>query len=176
MAPGFPTPFGIEANAHALGRYAALCQDAGIVPIVEPEVLMDGDHTIERCEAVTDDVLETVFDQLFAHRVYLEGIVLKPNMVDRRQEVPATAPRRSRWPRQRCVASSVMCRQRCRASHSFRVARAKPKRRCTSIVMNKLGGLPWALTFSYGRALQDSALQGLGAASRRISRQASRRS
>ena len=71
----------ISANAEALARYAALCQEAGIVPIVEPEVLMDGDHPIARCEEVTGGVLQTVFDHLFAARIFLEGMVLKPNMV-----------------------------------------------------------------------------------------------
>src|SRR5947208_4040057 len=81
IADGIPTAFAIEANAHALARYAALCQENDIVPIVEPEVLMDGAHSIERCEEVTSATLQTVFDQLFAHRILLEGMVLKPNMV-----------------------------------------------------------------------------------------------
>lgn len=76
-----PTEYGIAANAHALARYAALCQELDIVPIVEPEVLMDGSHTIERCEAVTSRVLERVFTELDAHRVFFEGMLLKPNMV-----------------------------------------------------------------------------------------------
>ena len=71
----------IEANAHALARYAALCQEAGLVPVVEPEVLMDGEHSLEQCYKVTDEVLRTVFSQLFAQRVMLEGMILKPNMV-----------------------------------------------------------------------------------------------
>jgi fructose-bisphosphate aldolase, class I len=81
IAAGIPTRFAIEANAHALARYAALCQEQNIVPIVEPEVLMDGGHTLERCEEVTGVTLQAVFDQLRDHRVHLEGIVLKPNMV-----------------------------------------------------------------------------------------------
>ena len=81
IAEGIPTSFAIEANAHALARYAALCQENGIVPIVEPEVLMDGAHSIERCEEVTSSVLQTVFNQLFEHRIALEGMVLKPNMI-----------------------------------------------------------------------------------------------
>ncbi|MEO8839581.1 MAG: class I fructose-bisphosphate aldolase, partial [Herbaspirillum sp.] len=76
-----PSRFGIQTNARALARYAALCQEAGIVPIVEPEVLMDGSHNIARCEAVTSQVLEAVFTELNAHRVLLEGMLLKPNMV-----------------------------------------------------------------------------------------------
>ena len=76
-----PTSFGIKANAHALARYAALCQELDIVPIVEPEVLMDGSHDIQRCEDVTSRVLEAVFTELDAHRIYFEGMLLKPNMV-----------------------------------------------------------------------------------------------
>jgi len=76
-----PSRSGLEANAHALARYAALCQEAGLVPIVEPEVLMDGDHTLERCRKVTEEVLRNVFIQLNCQRVLLEGMILKPNMV-----------------------------------------------------------------------------------------------
>src|SRR6186713_1450308 len=81
IAKDIPTQFAIDANAHALARYAALCQENGIVPIVEPEVLMDGGHSIERCKEVTNAVLQTVFNQLFEHRIQLEGMILKPNMV-----------------------------------------------------------------------------------------------
>src|SRR5580692_8900566 len=81
IADGIPTPFAIDANAHALARYAALAQENGIVPIVEPEVLMDGAHSIERCEEVTDATLKAVFDALAGQRIYLEGMVLKPNMI-----------------------------------------------------------------------------------------------
>src|SRR6478752_9106535 len=81
IGAGFPTQFAIDSNAHALARYAALCQEANIVPIVEPEVLMDGDHSIERCEEVTSAVLTEVFHQLAGHRIHLEGMILKPNMV-----------------------------------------------------------------------------------------------
>ena len=81
ISEGLPSRNCLEANANALGRYAALCQEAGLVPIVEPEVLMDGDHSLERCREVTEDVLRTVFNQLNSHRVLLEGMILKPNMV-----------------------------------------------------------------------------------------------
>ena len=81
ISEGIPTRSCIEANAHALARYAALCQEAGLVPIVEPEVLMDGGHTLERCRAVTEEVLRNVFIQLNCQRVLLEGMILKPNMV-----------------------------------------------------------------------------------------------
>ncbi|EQD51605.1 fructose-bisphosphate aldolase class-I, partial [mine drainage metagenome] len=92
IAPGIPTPFGIHANAHALARYAALCQENDIVPIVEPEVLMDGDHSIERCEEVTDATLGAVFRQLHEHRIYLEGMVLKPNMIISGKKAANRAP------------------------------------------------------------------------------------
>ena len=81
IADGIPTDYAVKANAHALGRYAALCQEADIVPIVEPEVLMDGSHDLDRCYEVTEFALRTVFDELFEARVFLEGSVLKPNMV-----------------------------------------------------------------------------------------------
>ena len=81
IGDGIPSRGCIEANAHALARYAALCQEAGLVPIVEPEVLMDGDHTLQRCCEVTEEVLRTVFNQLYTQRVMLEGMILKPNMV-----------------------------------------------------------------------------------------------
>src|SRR5271168_2568796 len=81
IGDGIPSPGCIEANAQALARYAALCQEAGLVPVVEPEVLMDGEHTLERCCEVTEEVLRTVFNQLYTQRVMLEGMILKPNMV-----------------------------------------------------------------------------------------------
>jgi fructose-bisphosphate aldolase class I len=81
IGDGLPSWGCVEANAHALARYAALCQEAGLVPVVEPEVIMDGEHTLEQCREVTDEVLRTVFSELFAQRVMLEGIILKPNMV-----------------------------------------------------------------------------------------------
>ena len=91
IGAGFPTAYAIHANAHALARYAALCQEQKIVPIVEPEVLMDGAHTIERCEQVTDAVLDEVFAQLHAAGVRLEGIILKPNMVISGKQCPQRA-------------------------------------------------------------------------------------
>src|SRR5664280_2011547 len=81
IGDGLPSWGCIEANAHALARYAALCQEAGLVPVVEPEVLMDGEHTLERCYEVTEEVLRTVFNQLYTQGVTLEGMLLKPNMV-----------------------------------------------------------------------------------------------
>ena len=130
IGAGIPTRTCIESNADLLARYAALCQEAAIVPIVEPEVLMDGEHTIERCEEVTDAVLAEVFARLEAHRVYLEGIVLKPNMVVAGAKCPARAS-----PEQ--VAEATLHLD----------------------LINRAGAQPWALSFSYGRALQASALR-----------------
>ncbi len=117
---GIPTSFAIEANAHALARYAALCQENDIVPIVEPEVLMDGGHTIERCEEVTSTVLQTVFDLLAKHRILLFQGRRRP-----------TGPARSRLRKQLCACSSAMCRRRFPGSRSFQVASRPRKRRCT---------------------------------------------
>ena len=159
--PVGPTDFGIAANAHALARYAALCQEADIVPIVEPEVLMDGDHDIERCEAVTDRVLDAVFHQLFAHRIYLEGIVLKPNMVIAGKKCP----------RQSSVEEVAQATIRCLRRHvppavpgiAF-LSGGQSETEATANLdrMNRIGGVPWQLTFSYGRALQASAIQAWG--------------
>jgi len=92
IADGIPSAFAVKANAHALARYAALCQENDIVPIVEPEVLMDGAHSIERCEQVTEAVLARVFQELFENRVMLEGMVLKPNMVISGKKAASRAP------------------------------------------------------------------------------------
>jgi fructose-bisphosphate aldolase class I len=148
-----PSYAGIMTNAHALARYAALCQDEGIVPIVEPEVLMDGDHDADRCYAVTEWVLKTVFEQLYDQRVALEGMVLKPNMVISGKKA-----------KQRAGVDEV-------AEKTVRVLKARVPAAVPGIAflsggqsdeeatahldaMNKIGGLPWSLTFSYGRALQ----------------------
>ena len=153
-----PTKFAIDANAHALARYAALCQEAGIVPIVEPEVLMDGDNDLARCEEVTDAVLETVFEQLAAHRIHLEGMVLKPNMVISGIKCPTQASV------QEVAVATVRCLKRhvpaavpgiafLSGGQSSELATAHLS------AMNKLGDLPWHLSFSYGRALQDGAIK-----------------
>ena len=161
IAEGIPTSFAIEANAHALARYAALCQEQGIVPIVEPEVLMDGSHSIERCEAVTDAVLRVVFDQLAAHRVYLEGMVLKPNMViSGKKAVTRASP-------ETVAQATVACLKRhvppAVPGIAFLSGGQSPTEATLHLsLMNKLGPLPWALTFSYGRALQDTALKAWG--------------
>jgi fructose-bisphosphate aldolase class I len=143
----------VSANAHALARYAAICQDNGVVPIVEPEVLMDGDHTIEACEAATRLTLHAVFDALFEQRVALEGMVLKPNMVVSGQDCPVQASveevaRRTVATLKACVPGAVPGVAFLSGGQSDEAATAHLD------AMNKLGGLPWRLTFSYGRALQ----------------------
>jgi fructose-bisphosphate aldolase class I len=153
-----PSRFAIESNAHALARYAALCQAAEIVPIVEPEVLMDGDNDLARCEEVTDAVLEAVFDQLAQHRIHLEGMVLKPNMVVAGLKCPKQAAvdevaRATVRCLKRHVPSAVPGIAFLSGGQSSELATAHLS------AMNALGPLPWKLTFSYGRALQDGALK-----------------
>jgi fructose-bisphosphate aldolase class I len=143
----------IMTNAHALARYAALCQDEGIVPIVEPEVLMDGDHDIERCHAITEWTLKTVFEQLYDQRVALEGMVLKPNMViagkkcSKQASVDEVAEKTVKVLKAR-VPAAVPGIAFLSGGQSDADATAHLD------AMNKIGGLPWKLTFSYGRALQ----------------------
>ncbi len=143
----------IMTNAHALARYAALCQDEGIVPIVEPEVLMDGDHDIDRCYAVSEWTLKTVFEQLYDQRVALEGIVLKPNMVisgkkaKNRAGVEEVAERTVHLLKAR-VPAAVPGIAFLSGGQSDEEATAHLD------AMNRIGGCPWSLTFSYGRALQ----------------------
>jgi fructose-bisphosphate aldolase, class I len=143
----------IMTNAHALARYAALCQDEGIVPIVEPEVLMDGDHDIDRCQAVTEWTLKTVFEQLYDQRVALEGMVLKPNMVIAgkkcaKQASVAEVAEKTVKVLRACVPAAVPGIAFLSGGQSDADATAHLD------AMNKIGGLPWKLTFSYGRALQ----------------------
>ncbi len=157
VGAGIPTPFALEANAHALARYAALCQEASIVPIVEPEVLMDGDHTLARCEEVTDATLEAVFDALFRHRVRLEGMVLKPNMVIAGKKCPVQAQA------EQVAEATVRCLKRRVPSAMPGIAflsggQSEADATLHLSLMNRAGGLPWQLSFSYGRALQQSTL------------------
>ena len=156
-----PSSFAIAANAHALARYAALCQENDIVPIVEPEVLMDGAHSIERCEQVTEAVLERVFRELFEHRVLLEGMVLKPNMVISGKKAANRAP-----PQAVAEATLRVLRRHVPPAVpgiAFLSGGQSPTEATLHLsLMNKLGPLPWSLTFSYGRALQDTALKAWG--------------
>ncbi len=157
IGAGIPSRYAIEANAAALARYAALCQEAGIVPIVEPEVLMDGEHTVERCEEVTGSVLERVFDHLFAAAVVLEGMILKPNMVvPGKKSAQKVAPELIAQATARCLRRYVPAAVPGIAFLSGGQSSAEATRHLNLI--NSVGDLPWAVTFSFGRALQDDAL------------------
>lgn len=157
MGPHIPTRQGLEANAHALARYAALCQEAGLVPIVEPEVLMDGDHTLERHHEVTAQALHLVFYHLVEQRVRLEAMLLKPNMVLAGSTCPQHAT----------IEQAASATWRCLQRH---VPAALPgivflsggqsEEHATEHLnaLNKLGHAPWELSFSFGRALQAPAL------------------
>jgi fructose-bisphosphate aldolase class I len=158
IADGVPTQTCIDANAHALARYAALCQEQKIVPIVEPEVLMDGAHDIERCEEVTGAALQSVFNQLHAHRVRLEGIVLKPNMVISGMK---NAKRASA---EEVAEATVRCLKRhvpaAVPGIAFLSGGQGPEEATEHLsLVNQLGPLPWEVSFSYGRALQAPVLE-----------------
>jgi len=157
IGDGTPTTFAVDANAHAMARYAALCQEADIVPIVEPEILMDGDHDLAACEDATGRTLDALYRQLGAHRVDLPGSLLKVNMI-----VPGKG-------------NAVQDDDRAIAEATIRVLRANVPAEVPGIVflsggmsdeqatsrlneMNSIGGFPWQLSFSYGRALQAPAL------------------
>ena len=153
IGAGIPTMTAICVNAHALARYAALCQAAQIVPIVEPEVLMDGDHDIDRCYEVTQRVLSQTFQELRNQRVELEGMVLKPNMAvagktfPRQPSVEEVAEKTVRLLKA-CVPAAVPGIAFLSGGQTDEQATAHLN------AMNRLGPLPWRLTFSYGRALQ----------------------
>ncbi len=153
-----PSRLAIEANAQALARYAAICQDQGVVPIVEPEVLMDGAHTLERCAEVTEAVLHEVFAALHSHRVALEHMLLKPSMVLAGSESAQAAPvaevaARTVRVLRRSVPPAV-------PGIFFLSGGQTPAEASTHLdAMNRLGPQPWCLSFSYGRALQEPVLQ-----------------
>ena len=160
IGPDIPSSTCIAANAHALARYAAVCQAAGLVPIVEPEVLMDGDHTIERCEVVTEWTLNAVYEALYMNRIALEGSVLKPSMVISGKDCPRQAPveevaERTVRTLKRAVPAAVAGIAFLSGGQSDEVATAHLN------AMNRMfaGKLPWPLSFSYGRALQQPALK-----------------
>lgn len=151
-----PTAGSVKANAHMLARYAALCQEEDIVPIVEPEVLMDGNHTIDRCYEVTEFVLKKTFQELFEMRVQLEGIILKPNMIVAGKKCPvqpsvAEVAEKTVQCLKHTVPSLVPGIAFLSGGQSDHDATAHLD------AMNKIGGNPWPLTFSYGRALQAAA-------------------
>ena len=153
IGPGIPSHTCVVANAHALGRYAALCQEQDIVPIVEPEVLMDGAHDMDRCYQVTEFVLKETFEQLYEQRIALEGMVLKPNMVvpgkksGQRASAEEVAERTLKLLKN-CVPPAVPGIAFLSGGQSDEEATAHLD------ALNRLGDLPWHLTFSYGRALQ----------------------
>lgn len=154
-----PTRLGIDANAEMLARYAAVCQEEGFVPIVEPEVLIDGDHSLERCFEVTEAVLHAVFHALYRHRVRLEYIVLKPNMV-----LPGRLHALQATPEQVAAATVKVLRRTVPAavpSINFLSGGLGPIEATANLnAMNALfSRLPWELSFSYGRALQQPVLQ-----------------
>ncbi|MGF6308415.1 fructose-bisphosphate aldolase class I [Bradyrhizobium sp. i1.8.4] len=153
IGPRIPTQTAIRVNAHALARYAALCQAAQIVPIVEPEVLMDGDHDIDRCYEVTQRVLNRTFQELRVQRVALEGMILKPNMAISGKKCPKQASVQEVAEKtirllKSCVPAAVPGIAFLSGGQNDEEATAHLD------AMNKIGHLPWRLTFSYGRALQ----------------------
>ncbi|MBR1203469.1 MULTISPECIES: class I fructose-bisphosphate aldolase [unclassified Bradyrhizobium] len=153
IGPRIPTQTAVRVNAHALARYAALCQAAQIVPIVEPEVLMDGDHDIDRCYEVTQRVLNRTFQELRVQRVALEGMILKPNMAISGKKCPKQASVQEVAEKtirllKSCVPAAVPGIAFLSGGQSDEEATAHLD------AMNKIGHLPWRLTFSYGRALQ----------------------
>ncbi len=157
IGDGIPSEYCLSANAHALARYAALCQEAGIVPIVEPEVIMDGGHSIERCEEVTNAALEVVFAELAAHHVALEGIVLKPNMV-----ISGTQASNRAGPQEVAAATlrSLNAHVPAEVPGIAFLSGGQTAEEATEHLglMNLTSDLPWELSFSYGRALQAPAL------------------
>jgi fructose-bisphosphate aldolase class I len=160
IADGIPSRGCIEANAHALARYAALCQEAGLVPVVEPEVLMDGGHTLERCYEVTEEVLQTVFSQLYIQRVMLEGMILKPNMVlpglicHTQEMVDEVADATVR-----CLLREVPAAVPGIAFLSGGQSGELASARLNAMNVRFKSRLPWALAFSFARAIQQPALE-----------------
>ena len=160
IGDGLPSRSGLEANAHALARYAAMCQEAGLVPVVEPEVLMDGEHTLERCLKITEEALRNVFIQLNCQRVMLEGIILKPNMVLPGLSCPQQASV------EEVADATVQCLLRTlpaavpgiaflSGGQSAELASA----RLNAMNVRFKSKLPWALAFSFARAIQQPALE-----------------
>jgi fructose-bisphosphate aldolase class I len=160
VGEGLPSWGCVEANAQALARYAALCQEAGLVPVVEPEVLMDGEHSLERCFEVTEEVLRTVFNRLYAHRVLLEGMILKPNMV-----LPGlTAPEQDAVDQVadatvRCLLRAVPAAVPGIAFLSGGQPSELASARLNAMNHRFRSRLPWALAFSFARAIQQPALE-----------------
>ncbi|MGH9038629.1 MAG: class I fructose-bisphosphate aldolase [Acidimicrobiia bacterium] len=161
IGDGLPSATALDANAHALARYAALCQEAGIVPIVEPEVLMDGDHGIDACYTTTRAAQRAVFAALATHKVLLEAMVLKPNMVLPGNKSSETASVED------VAAATVRCLSQTVPGAvpgvAFLSGGQSPELSTAHLnAMNALGSAPWTLTFSFGRGLQDPALKAWG--------------
>lgn len=158
IGDGIPTYTCLDENAHALARYAGLCQEAGIVPIVEPEVLLDGNHTVERCEEVTEKTLRITFSRLTQQRVHLEGMVLKPSMVVSGKGNPRQAGI------EEVAERTLRCLKRAVPAAVPGIAFLSGGQSAVSATehlnaMNKMGPHPWEVAFSYARALQDPALK-----------------
>ncbi|HEY7318265.1 MAG TPA: class I fructose-bisphosphate aldolase [Candidatus Binatia bacterium] len=158
IGDGIPTYTCLEANAHALARYAALCQEGGLVPIVEPEVLLDGSHTIERCQEVTEQTLKVTFTALFLQRIHLEGMILKPSMVVSGKDNPRQAGV------QEVAERTIQCLKRTVPAAVPGIAFLSGGQSAESATehlnaMNAMGPYPWQVSFSYARALQDPALK-----------------
>lgn len=160
IGEGVPSRGCIEANAHALARYAALCQEAGLVPIVEPEVLMDGSHTLERCHDVTEQALRTVFNQLYSQRVMLEGMILKPNMI-----LPGlTCPKQESLEAVVDATVKTLLRAVPAAVPGIAFLSGGQSAELASARLNAMNAsfksqLPWPLAFSFARAIQQPALE-----------------
>jgi fructose-bisphosphate aldolase class I len=161
IGEGIPSDYCLQANAEALARYAALSQEAGLVPIVEPEVLMDGGHDLARCEEVTLATLEALYDRLYRAGVNLEGLLLKPNMVISGKKAAVQASTREIAEAtirvlKRVVPPAV-------PGVVFLSGGQTPAQACENLnMMNEIGGFPWQLSYSYGRALQDEAIRAWG--------------
>jgi fructose-bisphosphate aldolase class I len=160
LGDGIPSRGCIEANAQSLARYAALCQEAGLVPIVEPEVLMDGDHTLARCAQITEELLRAVFEQLYLQRVTLEGMILKPNMV-----VPGLACR-AQPTVDEAADATVNCLLRAvpAAVPGIAFLSGGQPSELASARLNAMNvrfrtRAPWALAFSFARAIQQPAME-----------------
>ena len=158
IGDAIPTPMCLEANAHALARYAALCQEGGLVPIVEPEVLLDGSHTVDRCQEVTEETLKVTFSQLFEQRVYLGGMILKPSMIVSGKDNPKQAGVEEVAERTiRCLKRTVPAAV---PGIAFLSGGQSAERATEHLnAMNAMGPHPWEVSFSYASALQDPAIK-----------------
>lgn len=160
IGPGLPTPGCVDANAHALARYAGLCQEAGLVPVVEPEVLMDGDHTMARCAEVTESVVREVFHQIYVQRVMLEGLILKPNMV-----VPGLGCAQQEGTDEVADATvHTLLRSVPAAVPGVAFLSGGQSAEAASARLNAMNAryrqrLPWALAFSFARAIQQPSME-----------------